>query len=474
MGLNGRLVITPLTDRCYMTLTQALTFHLGGSPAGPAGTGKPETVKDLAKNLALPCFVVNCGEGLDYTAFAQIFSGLCLTGAWGCFDEFNRVNVEVLSVVSAQIRSIQNALNSGQLRAELGDGAEVAIQPSVGIFITMNPGYAGRTELPDNLKALFRPVTMVAPDLLQICEIMLFSEGFAGARPLALKMTTLYRLARAQLSRQAHYDWGLRAIKSVLVMAGALKREYAALPEEVVLLRSLRDSNVPKLVFDDLPLFAALIDDLFPGLAVPRVAYPSLKRAVEDELERGGMRHADERVFQLQVDKAVQLHETMLTRHTTMVVGPTCGGKSTVIATLQRAAQPALGLAVKLFTLNPKAQSVAELYGVMDPLTRDWTDGVLSKLFRSCNEPLPLGREGAEQRWICFDGEWSVVGVAPACRQVALSPRTAATRFLSRLVAPTPHPPYVHFPTCRRRGRQMGGGPQLGHGRQQAAHAAEW
>jgi dynein heavy chain len=189
-----------------MTLTTALTFKLGGAPAGPAGTGKTETVKDLAKGLALRCVVTNCGETLDYVAMGIIFSGLIQTGFWGCFDEFNRINVEVLSVVSAQIKTVQNGLMAQKKKILFLD-QEMQLIPSIGIYITMNPGYAGRSELPDNLKALFRPVTMVVPDLLLICENMLMSEGFTSAKILAKKMTVLYKLSKEQLSKQYHYDF---------------------------------------------------------------------------------------------------------------------------------------------------------------------------------------------------------------------------------------------------------------------------
>ncbi|XP_071619148.1 dynein axonemal heavy chain 10 isoform X2 [Heliangelus exortis] len=394
MGLNGRLVITPLTDRIYLTLTQALSMFLGGAPAGPAGTGKTETTKDLAKALGLLCVVTNCGEGMDFKAVGKIFSGLAQCGAWGCFDEFNRIDASVLSVISSQIQTIRNALMN-QLKIFQFEGQEIALDSRMGIFITMNPGYAGRTELPESVKALFRPVVVIVPDLQQICEIMLFSEGFLMAKVLAKKMTVLYKLAREQLSKQHHYDFGLRALKSVLVMAGELKRGSADLSEEVVLMRALRDMNLPKFVFEDVPLFLGLISDLFPGLDCPRVRYPDFNDAVEEVLKEGGYI-----VLPVQVDKVVQMYETMLTRHTTMIVGPTGGGKSVVINTLCQA-QNKLGILTKLYTLNPKAMSVIELYGILDPTTRDWTDGVLSNIFRDINRPT----DKKEQRYILFDGD---------------------------------------------------------------------
>ncbi|XP_014471080.1 PREDICTED: dynein beta chain, ciliary-like [Dinoponera quadriceps] len=393
LGNVPRLVITPLTDRCYITLTQSLHLIMGGAPAGPAGTGKTETTKDLGRTLGQMVYVFNCSEQMDYKSCGNIYKGLAQTGAWGCFDEFNRISVEVLSVVAVQVKYILDGVKSRK-KTFLFFGAELDIVHTVGIFITMNPGYAGRTELPENLKTLFRPCAMVVPDFELICEIMLVAEGFQEARLLARKFIALYTLCRELLSKQDHYDWGLRAIKSVLVVAGKLKRDDKERPEDQVLMRALRDFNTPKIVTDDVPVFMGLIGDLFPALDVPRRRYLEFEQTVK--LAALDLKMQPEDGFIL---KVVQLEELFHVRHSVFIVGLAGTGKTEVWKTLNRT-YSSQKRKPYYNDLNPKAVTNDELFGVINPATREWKDGLFSMLMR---EQANMAGDGP--KWIVFDGD---------------------------------------------------------------------
>ncbi|XP_017170010.1 dynein axonemal heavy chain 9 isoform X1 [Mus musculus] len=393
LGNTPRLVITPLTDRCYITLTQSLHLTMSGAPAGPAGTGKTETTKDLGRALGIMVYVFNCSEQMDYKSCGNIYKGLAQTGAWGCFDEFNRISVEVLSVVAVQVKSIQDAIRDKKQRFSFL-GEEISLDPSVGIFITMNPGYAGRTELPENLKALFRPCAMVVPDFELISEIMLVAEGFIEARLLARKFITLYRLCKELLSKQDHYDWGLRAIKSVLVVAGSLKRGDPDRPEDQVLMRSLRDFNIPKIVTDDMPVFMGLIGDLFPALDVPRKRDLDFEAVVRKAIVDLKLQAEDNFVL-----KVVQLEELLAVRHSVFVVGGAGTGKSQVLRSLHKTYQIMRRRPVWT-DLNPKAVTNDELFGIINPATREWKDGLFSSIMR---ELAIISHDGP--KWILLDGD---------------------------------------------------------------------
>lgn len=290
------------------------------------------------------------------------------------------------------------------------EGVELALKPSCAVFITMNPGYAGRTELPDNLKALFRPVAMMVPDYALIAEISLFSFGFSEAKGLAKKITTTFKLSSEQLSSQDHYDFGMRAVKTVISAAGNLKRENPEMSEELIVLRAIRDVNVPKFLQDDLKLFRGIVSDLFPHVKEQPIDYGVLEDSIRNTCLKSGLEDVDGFVT-----KCIQLYETTVVRHGLMLVGPTGSGKTQCYEVLKNATSslkgqmsPSGSLFEEVHTcvLNPKSITMGQLYGEFDLMTHEWTDGILSSMIR-----LGSSSTTSDKKWYIFDGPVDAVWI---------------------------------------------------------------
>lgn len=353
-------------------------------------------------------------------------------------DEFNRLDERTLSAVSAQIAALQAGLQTLEPAAAAGGGDAtvaasaavaqvelggrvVTLHPRVGLFVTMNPGYAGRSSLPDNLKALFRPVAMTAPDVHLIAQVLLYTQGFGHAEGLASRVTSLFASSGDQLSRRLHYDFGMRSLKTVLTTAGQLRKAAVAagkggandsgpspsLPWEAgLLVAAVSRTVLPKLVPGDVGPFHALL-----AASIPEATGPGSD--AEAEAVAAALRHvcarrrlewaatateggdsvaapadaataADNAWFA----KAMQLYHTQAGRAGVLLVGPPGSGKTAAWRALLEALAVVDGVRAHDVTrVDPKACAPGDtkrrLYGSLDPSTLEWRDGLLTATLRA-------------------------------------------------------------------------------------------
>ncbi|KAI3379827.1 hypothetical protein SNEBB_009342 [Seison nebaliae] len=413
-GPSPRLVITSLTDRCFQSLSLASYLCLGGALSGPAGTGKTESIKEFAKILGRFSIVFNCFESVTYQLLNKLLSGMCQSSTWLCLDEFNRINVEVLSIISQQILNIKIA-KEAKLSYFQFDSQEINLNLSSGLFITMNPTYSGRVELPDNLKALFRPISMHQPELLKICEILLLSLGFMEAGILSKKICFLFNICHSRLSNQKHYDFGLRAIKTIILHAGNVLKSveeqndkrndiseknhekhhedgknvnnsnWMKISETKIIVESINDLNRSKLTENDERQMRELIEQVFSVEKQEMVEMMENKEEAKLFEKIPEIFHKFELVeTEKQVERIQMIYKQMNVRHGIMLVGDSNTSKSTTRKILFELIRSSNQMDIEEIVINPKSWNLDELYGCKNDKTGEWNHGIFPSCLQEC------------------------------------------------------------------------------------------
>ncbi|KAL6447918.1 hypothetical protein ACFW04_000175 [Cataglyphis niger] len=397
------IVNTPLTDRCFHTILQAYRYHLYSDIIGPTSSGKTETIRCLTRALAKLFYIINCNSSISYDCTTRIFKGMVSCGAWVCFESFNRLKLELLSAIAQNLTQIKQAVSSNFRKINF-EGCNLNLNVSGHICVNVDSAQSGYTDLPDNLKVLFRSVSMTTPDIGRIAEVELFAGGFLHAKKLAVKLVISYKLLSEHLGEKCHYNFSVSSLKTVIATAIDMKQNVPDKDEHTLLLRSMIDINIPQLCTPDIPVFQSILRNVFPEFDVlPPFDCSAILKAFESVCAKKIlMSHS---IFKL---KAIQIFELMYVRRGLILISDPLGGKTEILHTLAETLSllqdqgNKIGAAVKLETIMPEVVDNDMLFGYFCDKSGVWKDGLCTSIFRRFTEDTSTDR-----KWLVFDGTLS-------------------------------------------------------------------
>ncbi|CAL7950071.1 unnamed protein product [Xylocopa violacea] len=393
------IINTPLTDRCFHTLVQAYEYHLYGALTGRSATGKSETIKSLAKATAIQFRAFNCTDILSYDLLSNIFKGFIACGAWICFENFDKLHSDLLSRITQTLTCIFQAV-AANLRIVTFNGSSLKLNSTGHICVITKLGLCKCSNIPDNLKTLFRTISMVVPDMNRIVEVKFTAGGISNSKLLMLKLIKLYKILSEQLWCELCNIFNLYSMKAIIKSVIYLKRSFPDENETALLLRSLIDINLPKLCNVDIHIFKNIVHNMFPDTPLLLPNYTVLLETLEAICNSKSIDIHD--AFKL---KVIQLFELMYVHQSLLLVGNPFVGKTEILNVLQLVLSSLykqdneFGSNVEIETIVPSAIDINHFFGQFDKKSKMWKDGICSKIFRFSSESNAFNR-----RWIIFDG----------------------------------------------------------------------
>lgn len=397
IGVPERLIYTPTLQKGYTALTEALYQKYGGCLFGPAGTGKTETVKSLGQNLGRLVVVFNCDDSYDFQSMARLMMGISQVGAWGCFDEFNRLSENIMSAVSSHVELIQNGLSTEKKSINLL-GDILPLHEDTALFITLNPNYAGRSKLPENLKKKFREFSVNVSDNEIIAEIILKILGFEHSKALSRKVVNLFSTLTSECSNQKHYDFGLRTLKKTLKNCSELASQLPYKKEELILVESLCQIIMPTLIKPDEEKFMLCANEIFSFDNLD-VQDESFVTSLSKICETDHLNPTDE--FK---KKCMQLYRIQKNQQALILAGEAAIGKTRVWKAVLAAIKMTEKVNTVVYRIATKTLKKEEIYGSINRATLEWKDGVFTSIVRQVLNDATETLQNTRV-WVIFDSD---------------------------------------------------------------------
>ena len=312
---------------------------------------------------------------------------------------------DVLSITAQEILTLQRGIQAGQATIVF-DETEILLNPTCALYVTMEAPTAMKNKIPDNFKVLFRNIAMNKPDPKIIIDAFLDSKGFTQSAELAGKLTAMFHICENLLSKQPHYEFGLRSIKAVINLSVVFRAKQPASKEQHVVFNAVHRMKYSELLPDDQVLFMNIAMDIFPGVSVDKPEYEIVNEATAEVCKKMNLECSE--YF---LSKVQEMFEMISLNDGIMLVGEAFSGKTTLYKVLAQVLQamPTQGgekeeSTVHKIIVNPKAMTIDQMYGYFDE-NNEWNDGILATTYRNFSNMSPT-----EWKWLVFDGpvdpEW--------------------------------------------------------------------